>query len=110
MAGDKASDARIRKTSVLLPTSSGGSDLKGSALQIPSLGKDNNRNELAADNYKRYSQMVPGTTVGGSVHGYKRSHSLLAESQSAAAKSRLNRTSKNSGESSHMVTGLGSQA
>lgn len=103
IASKEATDSRIRKTSVLLPTQSGGSDLKGSTLSIPGMGKGNNSNEI--DNYKRYS--TTGATVGGSVHGYKRSHSLLAESQNAAGKSRLPRTGKI--DSSHAVTGLGSQ-
>ncbi len=110
MGGKETSDARIRKTSVLLPTSGGGGgELKGSGLSIPGMGgKDNNRNELATDNYKRYAGMGPATTVGGSVHGYKRSHSLLAESQ-GGDKARLPRTGKIAGDSSHMVGVLGSQ-
>lgn len=60
---------------------------------IPGMGKDNNRSELVPDNYKRYSHMVPGTTVGGTVSGYKRSHSLLSESQHDVGKTRLPRAS-----------------
>jgi hypothetical protein len=105
LASKESIDSRIRKTSVMLPTQSGGSDLKGSTLSIPGMGKGNNSNEI--DNYKRYSATgATGATVGGSVHGYKRSHSLLAESQNAAGKSRLPRTGKI--DSSHAVTGLGS--
>lgn len=74
---EKGAGGSTRKTSVLLPSSNSGLESKNPALQIPGM-RDYNR-DTGSDNYKRYQQPSSGSQPSGTVNGYKRSQSLLAE-------------------------------